>query len=525
MAMQLLLIPILFASTASIISASNILGLGSMGAALNRALSYNIITMSCSLFQNLYEFGVCQARHCDARQWYVTLCSGSPRPVCCNPICATRSETTIAKKKAQMKGLLTRRTAARLSCARLLRPLSAESRRTLTTPTTTMAPPSNMPRRCYSSAAGPVSSSTPASPSTAATHPPKKPRFSYHIAASFIAKDRPFDPSTHVFHFNPRRRSARPDSGHDAFFASRVHETGGAVAFGVADGVGGWVDSGVDPADFSHGFCDYMASAAWEHQPPSSSPAGSSSTLTARKLMQLGYDAICADGSVRAGGSTACVAVASPDGHLDVANLGDSGFLQLRLNAVHSYSDPQTHAFNTPFQLSIVPPSVAARMAAFGGTQLCDLPRDADVTQHRLRHGDVLILATDGVLDNLFNQDVLRIASRVMGATKAWTRGDAGQVQVAPDLDAIVRGPIQAARPAPGRQQNPDRVVTLQSLLATELVLAAKRASVNTKQDGPFAKEVQKYYPLENWRGGKIDDICVVAAVVVEDPVSTPSKL
>lgn len=426
--------------------------------------------------------------------------------------------------------------AARLSCARLLRPLSAESRRTLTTPTTTMAPPSNMPRRCYSSASGPVSSSTPASPSTAATHPPKKPRFSYHIAASFIAKDRPFDPSTHVFHFNPynriqpparhsRRRSARPDSGHDAFFASRVHETGGAVAFGVADGVGGWVDSGVDPADFSHGFCDYMASAAWEHQPPSSSPAGSSSTLTARKLMQLGYDAICADGSVRAGGSTACVAVASPDGHLDVANLGDSGFLQLRLNAVHSYSDPQTHAFNTPFQLSIVPPSVAARMAAFGGTQLCDLPRDADVTQHRLRHGDVLILATDGVLDNLFNQDVLRIASRVMGATKAWTRGDAGQVQVAPDLDAIVRGPLQPARPAPGRQQNPDRVVTLQSLLATELVLAAKRASVNTKQDGPFAKEVQKYYPLENWRGGKIDDICVVAAVVVEDPVSTPSKL
>ncbi|OAA47432.1 5-azacytidine resistance protein azr1 [Beauveria brongniartii RCEF 3172] len=410
-----------------------------------------------------------------------------------------------------------------------------------------------MPRRPYSASSSSSSfsafSSTPSSaassaasaPSSSVTSSKKPPRFSYNIAASFIAKDRPFDASTHVFHFNPynriqpprhRRRSSRPESGHDAFFASRVHETGGAVAFGVADGVGGWVDSGVDPADFSHGFCDYMASAAWEHQPADTTSAATpANPLSARKLMQLGYDAICADKSVLAGGSTACVAVASPDGRLDIANLGDSGFLQLRLNAVHSYSEPQTHAFNTPFQLSIVPPSVAARMAAFGGTQLSDLPRDADVTSHRLRHGDVLVLATDGVLDNLFNQDVLRVASRVMGATGAWTVGDAGQIQVAENLDAIVRSPVKLAQSRGGNtrqqqhHQQSERAVTLQSLLATELVLAAKRASVNTKQDGPFAKEVQKYYPQENWHGGKIDDICVVAVVVVEDPVSTPSKL
>jgi protein phosphatase PTC7 len=35
--------------------------------------------------------------------------------------------------------------------------------------------------------------------------------------------------------------------------------------------------------------------------------------------------------------------------------------------------------------------------------------------------------------------------------------------------------------------------------------------------DGPFAKEVQKYYPNEDWRGGKVDDICVVVAIVVEE--------
>jgi protein phosphatase PTC7 len=69
------------------------------------------------------------------------------------------------------------------------------------------------------------------------------------------------------------------------------------------------------------------------------------------------------------------------------------------------------------------------------------------------------------------------------------------------------------------------RAVTLQSALATELVTAAKRASINSKLDGPFAKEVHKYYPHENWHGGKVDDICVVVAVVNETTPATKSKL
>ncbi|EFY84627.1 Protein phosphatase 2C 7 [Metarhizium acridum] len=360
--------------------------------------------------------------------------------------------------------------------------------------------------------------------STSSASFPTSPRFSYHIAASFIGKDRPYDPSTHVFHFNPynriqpprhRRRSSRPDSGHDAFFVSRINDSG-SVAFGIADGVGGWVDSGVDPADFSHGFCDYMAASAYEHDPANNRP------LTARRLMQQGYDAVCNDRSLQAGGSTACVGIAAPDGTLDVANLGDSGFLQLRLNAVNAYSEPQTHAFNTPFQLSLIPPSVAARMAAFGGAQLSDLPRDADVSQHYVRHGDVLMFATDGVLDNLFNHDILKIASRVMVSSGAWQMTPSGGVRVADSIDSLTR-PSSLGQAKPSGK--PSRTVTLQSLLATEIVGAAKTASVNTKVDGPFAKEVQKYYPHEQWRGGKVDDICAVVVIVSEDNSGPRSKL
>lgn len=347
-------------------------------------------------------------------------------------------------------------------------------------------------------------------------------QFTYNIAASYIGKDKPYDPSTHIFHFNPynrvqppRKRSkrARPESGQDAFFVTRLNDTG-AVALGVADGVGGWMDSGVDPADFSHGFCDYMAAAAYAY------PAHSQQPLTARKLMQAGYEAICADPTVPAGGSTAVVSLLDPAGTLEVANLGDSGYIHLRLNAVHGHSEPQIHAFNTPFQLSVIPPEILRRMQAFGGSQLADMPSDAEVSRHSLRHGDVIVFATDGVWDNLFNQDILRIVSEAMTKKGAWRGSDAGGTTVQPDLSSIT----QTAAP----EEHGKVIESLQGAIATDITRAAKAASMNTKLDGPFAKEVKRYYPQERWRGGKVDDICVIAVVVSEnksDNTSVKSKL
>ena len=61
------------------------------------------------------------------------------------------------------------------------------------------------------------------------------------------------------------------------------------------------------------------------------------------------------------------------------------------------------------------------------------------------------------------------------------------------------------------------RILQLQSKLATNIVSEAKSASLDRRRDGPFAREVQRHYPGENYRGGKVDDICVVVAVVVEE--------
>ncbi len=194
-----------------------------------------------------------------------------------------------------------------------------------------------------------------------------------------------------------------------------------------------------------------------------------------------------------------------------VLSLGDSGYIQLRLNAVHHFSNPQTHAFNTPYQLSVVPPKILRLNRLFGGKQLSDSPCDSNNMNHSVRHGDVLMFATDGVWDNLSTTEILKIVSRQMTSFRAWVTGADGTT-VSKKLHQLTQ---EGGIP----RQHED---TLQTLLAVHIVREAKAASMNTKRDGPFAKEVQKHYPLEDYHGGKVDDICVIVAIVVQNPKGKP---
>ncbi|KAJ5555434.1 hypothetical protein N7535_007869 [Penicillium sp. DV-2018c] len=375
---------------------------------------------------------------------------------------------------------------------------------------------------------------------------PSPSKISYRVAVSSSGKGRRFHPIKNAYNFDPNadalgvskdknpisRRRNRPDSGEDAFFVSRIgnrisdHQDANAeaVAFGVADGVGGWTESRVDPADFSHGLCGYMAQTAqtW-HEP--------AERLRPKQLLQAGYDQVVADSTIRAGGSTASVGVALPDGRVELANLGDSGSVLIRRAAVHHYSVPQTHGFNTPYQLSVIPPRMRAQASVFGGAFLEDFPRDASVTNVQMQHGDVLILATDGVFDNINNQDILKLVTSRMIMTGAWTATESG-VMVSKNLRALAApGGLSGALPASSgvpppqkdsteSQSRPDDQVTLQSVLASTVAGEAKMASVDYRRDGPFAKEAQRYYPGDYYRGGKVDDICVVVVIAIDDGIA-----
>lgn len=109
-----------------------------------------------------------------------------------------------------------------------------------------------------------------------------------------------------------QRKRSRPLSGEDAFFVSKVGDHSDVVAFGVADGVGGWTDSGIDPADFSHGFCTYMAQTALNWDDPAEK-------LRPVVLMDAGYEKVLGDKSVIAGGSTASVGIGYKNGTVQLA--------------------------------------------------------------------------------------------------------------------------------------------------------------------------------------------------------------
>lgn len=152
----------------------------------------------------------------------------------------------------------------------------------------------------------------------------------------------------------------------------------------------------------------------------------------------------------------------------------------------------------------------------FGGTYFEDLPRDAAVSTASLQHGDVLVLATDGVFDNLNNQELLKIVTSRMLLTGAWAETSGDGIGASSKLGALTQSGGQGL-PSSSSVSKSAGYNSLQGLLAASIVGEAKLASVDVRRDGPFAKEAQRYHPGHWYRGGKVDDICVVVVVAVEN--------
>lgn len=140
-------------------------------------------------------------------------------------------------------------------------------------------------------------------------------------------------------------------------------KTSSADVIGVADGVGGWRQYGVDPGQFSSQLmqnCERLVKNG--HFSPNH-PA---------KLLAQGFREMQESKKQIIGSSTACVMMLShADLKLYTANIGDSGFLVVRDGEVVHRSQEQQHFFNTPYQLSLPPSELASDV-------LADQPESAD---------------------------------------------------------------------------------------------------------------------------------------------------
>jgi len=161
---------------------------------------------------------------------------------------------------------------------------------------------------------------------------------------------------------------------------------GNADVIGVADGVGGWRAYGVDPGQFSVNLmknCERLVKAGYF--------AGNQPS----KLLEQGFREMQENKQQIIGSSTACLMMLSHnDLMLYTSNIGDSGFLVVRSGEVVHRSHEQQHYFNTPFQLSLPPTELQSEV-------LADRPESADQYEFCVEDGDVILLATDGIFDNV----------------------------------------------------------------------------------------------------------------------------
>jgi len=148
-------------------------------------------------------------------------------------------------------------------------------------------------------------------------------------------------------------------------------------ALGVADGVGSWYSRGVDPGIYARELMQLTEAAV------------SGGERDPEKALREAYD-----GNKERGTSTACVAVLN-DCQLNSVNVGDSGFIIIRDGQVDRSRQVTIHSFNFPFQLGEGSP---------------DQPENGIVGSFALKPEDIIIMATDGLWDNLFEEQIVELA-------------------------------------------------------------------------------------------------------------------
>lgn len=222
--------------------------------------------------------------------------------------------------------------------------------------------------------------------------------------------------------------------GEDAYFLSDDMKV-----MGVADGVGGWGDIGVDPALYSKSL---MQGAKLSVESP----------LSSRDPVDIMSEAYQFSSYVQ-GSSTCCVLVL--DGiHISAANLGDSGFMVIRGLEIIFRTKEQQHSFNFPYQI---------------GTGSADKPQHSQRLNVEVQPGDLIIVGTDGLWDNLFDDDIIEVVANA-----------------------------------------PSDPATIAQLIARQAHIVANDKDIIS----PFSKSARSNgYPLAT--GGKLDDITVLVGRVV----------
>ncbi|KAL5703916.1 protein-serine/threonine phosphatase [Ranunculus cassubicifolius] len=164
--------------------------------------------------------------------------------------------------------------------------------------------------------------------------------------------------------------------GEDAYFIACQNW------FGVADGVGQWSLEGINAGIYARELMENSAKVISENE---RDPIAEPAEILVRSAAL----------STSSGSSTALVAHFNGQ-VLHVANLGDSGFIVIRNGMIFMKSSPMVYGFNFPVQIA-------------KGDDPSKLIESYTIDT---AEGDVIICATDGLFDNLYDEEIALIVSK-----------------------------------------------------------------------------------------------------------------
>lgn len=246
--------------------------------------------------------------------------------------------------------------------------------------------------------------------------------------------------------------------GDDAYFKRQD-------ALGVADGVGGWrTHKGANPALYSRKLMHY-AQTELDRIKSNVRPQQSQVQADPIQVLESAYHLTSLDAQNEGivGSTTACIVILCQN-ELRIANLGDCGISVIRQNDYIFRSEEQQHSFNFPFQL---------------GTASFDSPADAQQFTVKIEEGDIVILGSDGLFDNLYDDEILE------------------EVQLCLD------------HPEQKDSQSPQIISD---------ALAHRAKIVSEDPDNPTSPfQVRAMHEGLYYQGGKADDISVLVAIVKKD--------
>ncbi|KAJ1973273.1 hypothetical protein H4R34_005132 [Dimargaris verticillata] len=321
--------------------------------------------------------------------------------------------------------------------------------------------------------------------------------------------------------------------GEDAYFCR--HDS-----LGVADGVGGWEGvKNANPAMFSRKLMHYAFAEVDKYECIEDYEFVHYYDINPVDILRKSYTQTLEDAYMEGirGSSTACLAILRDD-ELRVANLGDCGLLVIRQGAVAFRTEEQQHSFNFPFQI---------------GTGCADRPEDAQVFTVKVRRGDIIVLASDGIFDNLFEEDILDEVHRHLPAamltppvpdiassatdtaastsfsllrdslSRSWESLRGGSTPPVASLDAATVPLVTSPLPAPESLENSGnlkrRLDPLLHINPARISDALARRAKSVSEESRFTSSPFQTKAIQEGfyhQGGKADDITVLVAVVTD---------